>query len=362
MSVSEATSMFKVFAEKAFKTRWGADVPIFGRVVQLKYHSRYESRGLEEVLQKCFGQELLFGGRRELQSPSRCKVAVTTTDTNKEARLLSNYNRMSLHETPYQFQRFEKPHQELKAWEAARATTAAPGYFRSFYHPSNGHTYQDGALRLNNPILAADYERRIIWPECAHILPDVLVSISTGYFPNAKPHTDGPGPRINIGLLDGVKAFVQIGRDAIESDLDCERTWDDFVQCTVPAGSAKGDHLHRLTLPVAGPRIELDAVDKMSELEELTKNYYSVNAGFIEKIACQLVASLFYFELASRVAMTVTGTFKKQTHYRGKWRRLTSSRIGMIRCRLPQDITRDASLKKLARSLRHMNYKGSPSE
>jgi hypothetical protein len=104
-----------------------------------------------------------------------------------------------------------------------------------------------------------------------------------------------------------VKAFVQIGRDAIESDLDCERTWDDFVQCTVPAGSAKRDRLHRLTLPVAGPRIELDAVDKMSELEDLAKNYYSVNAGVIEKIACQLVASLFYFVLASRVAMTVTG-------------------------------------------------------
>jgi hypothetical protein len=307
MSVAEATNMFKSFARKAFSLRWGAGVPLFGRVIQLKYHSQYESKGLEASLKESFGHRLLFGGKRDLQSSSRCKVAVTTTDTNREARLLSNYNRVTRMKTPYQFQRFEKPEQELSAWEAARATSAAPGYFRSFYKSENGHTYQDGALKLNNPVLAADYERQIVWPECAHNLPDIVLSIGTGYFPDAKVRTGEPGPRVGIGLVNGAKAFVQVGRDVIEEGLDCERTWEDYVQCTVSEASERKNRLHRLTLPIDGPKIDLDAVDKMPELEERTKTYYTRNHGIIDKVAGQLIASLFYFSFVSRVAMTVTG-------------------------------------------------------
>ena len=307
MSVAKATDMFKDFARSAFSLRWGAGIPLLGRIIQLKYHSRYESQGLEASLKESFGNQLLFGGKRDLQSSSRCKVAVTTTDTNGEARLLSNYNRVTRIKTPYQFQRFEKPKQELSEWEAARATSAAPGYFRSFYKPENGHTYQDGALKLNNPVLAADYERQIIWPECAHNLPDILLSIGTGYFPEVRMRTGEPGPRVGIGLVNGAKAFVQVGRDVIEEGLDCERTWEDYVQCTVSEASERKNRLHRLTLPIGGPKIDLDAVDKMPELEELTKAYYSRNHGIIDKVAGQLVASLFYFSIVSRVAMTVTG-------------------------------------------------------
>jgi hypothetical protein len=355
MGVTEATDMFKSFAKRAFSLRWGAGVPLFGRVIQLKYHSQYESQGLEASLKESFGDTLLFGGRRDLQSLARCKVAVTTTDTNREAILLSNYNRMARINTPYHFQRFEKPQQELSIWEAARATSATPGYFRSFYKPENCHTYQDGALKLNNPVLAADYERQIVWPECAHTLPDILLSIGTGHFPDAKVRTGEPGPRVGIGLVNGAKAFVQVGRDFIEEGLDCEKTWEDYVQCTISEASERKNRLHRLTLPIDGPKIDLDAVDKMAELEERTKRYYGRNQNIIDKVAAQLVASLFYFSLVSRVAMTVTGNLRRPFRS-GKV--ANTGFAGMIKCRLPQDIAREGSITKLVRGLRKRNLHG----
>src|SRR5689334_16301920 len=93
MSVRRATKMFKDFASQAFRKRKGVDLPGWKYFIRLRYQSRYESTGLEACLRESLGTELLFGGERQLQSPSRCKVAVTATDTNNEARLLANYNR-----------------------------------------------------------------------------------------------------------------------------------------------------------------------------------------------------------------------------------------------------------------------------
>lgn len=75
MSIDEAISTFKNFARAAFKARKGVDLPIVGKIIQLKYQSTYETRGLEQSLRHAFGDELLFGGRRQVQSPSRCRVA-----------------------------------------------------------------------------------------------------------------------------------------------------------------------------------------------------------------------------------------------------------------------------------------------
>jgi hypothetical protein len=356
MTVYEAVDMFTDFAKRAFSRRWGANVPVWGRLVQLKYHSQYETMGLESALKEAFGQDLLFGGKRHLQSPSRCKVAITTTDTNREARLLANYNRGTKIKTPYQFQRFEKPDQELFTWEAARATSAAPGFFKSFYHPRNSHTYQDGALKLNNPVLAADYERLCIWGEGPQSIPDVLVSIGTGYFPDAKIKSSDPGPRTGIGLMNGAITFVNIAKDAIESELDCDKTWEEYVQCAIPEASERRNRYHRLTLEIPGPKVELDAVNEMSRLQDLTRTYYTQNPHLIDKVAGQLIASLFYFKYVSRVSMTVTGRYSTSLLFSED---ISDPRLpcsGIIKCRLPQDIAPIGSLERMARGLRRMRF------
>lgn len=310
MSVAAATNMFKAFAKRAFSRRRGATLPLIGRIIQLKYQSQYHTQGLETSLRESLGTEFLFGGPRTTQSASRCKVAVTTTDTSREARLLANYNRSSQPNTPYIFQRFDKLAQEMKVWEAGRATSAAPGYFKGFYLPSNGHTYWDGALKFNNPILAADLERQHIWPESKNQLPDIMLSLGTGFFPDCRTQSGEAGPRFGIGIIDGVKALVHMGMDAIESGLNCEKTWNEFFSCSFPESPEREERLLRLSLRVSGSKIQLDDVDKMARLEELTRQQYGPRGPDhyrIAQIAAKLVASLFYFDLEAKRGERITG-------------------------------------------------------
>src|SRR2546421_7531012 len=62
------------------------------------------------------------------------------------------------------------------------------------------------------------------------------------------------------------------------------------------------------------------------------------------KVAAQLIASLFYFSLISRVAMTVTGNLRRPFR---SGRVANTGCAGMIKCRLPQDIAREGSITKL---------------
>jgi hypothetical protein len=261
-------------------------------------------------------------------------VAVTTTDSNGEARLLANYNRPTSSQTPYHFQRFEKPWQEFSTWEAARATPAAPSFFKSFYKEENGHTYQDGALKLNNPILAAHFEMVNIWDRNTQsAAPDMVLSIGTGCFPDDKSVTHDPGPRYGVGLIDGMKNFFHIAKGAIREDLDCEKAWQEYVECLAPEFSDRRQRLHRLSVPFTGPKIELDAVNRMDELEACTEAYYKDPRAFAEinDVAAQLISSLFYFEKTNKIHLTIKG---------------------VIWCRLPQDVTQNGFLQKLAVGLK----------
>jgi predicted acylesterase/phospholipase RssA len=65
-------------------------------------------------------------------------------------------------------------------WEAARATSAAPTYFKAMEieEPEPGITYVDGGLGFNNPSQLARQEAARIWPKSTS---HTLVSIGTGY-------------------------------------------------------------------------------------------------------------------------------------------------------------------------------------
>lgn len=62
----------------------------------------------------------------------------------------------------------------MKAWEAARATSAAPSYFAPFKHRKNfnkvgflragEHVLVDGGIYANNPTKVALQEAEAIWP------------------------------------------------------------------------------------------------------------------------------------------------------------------------------------------------------
>jgi patatin-like phospholipase/acyl hydrolase len=93
------------------------------------------------------------------------------TSTNEEGRravVLANYNRSNIISKGrrakglYEFQRPDDPSSELKYWEAAAATAAAPPYFKTFYHQGTRRSYLDGAFYHNNPARIAHQERKIL--------------------------------------------------------------------------------------------------------------------------------------------------------------------------------------------------------
>jgi patatin-like phospholipase/acyl hydrolase len=138
-------------------------------------------------LEKALGNGSLFGGLREDDTIYTPKVAVTSTDEKgRKAIVIANYNRSSVSpeerrksKSLYEFQRPDDPSLELKYWEAAAATAAAPPYFKAFYHAKTQRTYLDGAFYHNNPARIAQQERKILWPDIANQAPDIFLSIGT---------------------------------------------------------------------------------------------------------------------------------------------------------------------------------------
>jgi predicted acylesterase/phospholipase RssA len=95
-------------------------------------------------------------------------------------------------------------------WQAARATSAAPSFFKEMYidTPRPGVNYVDGGLGHNNPSQLALNEAGRIWPECKHFC---IVSIGTGrqraasIIDTSKPDDDIDTQQ---SLFQHVKSFV----------------------------------------------------------------------------------------------------------------------------------------------------------
>ena len=197
--------------------------------------------------------------------------------------------------------------------DRARITSAAPIYFKPFYHRRTRRTYIDGALQRNNPIRVADEERRLIWREDKKI-PDIVISLGTGKYADH----DGGVRSANSSTMRyvksiiprGIRAKVATSYDMVLSTLDCEREWDDFI-------SSKGDDdrfisiCHRLDVGLENEPPKIDAVKSLSTLELQTRNYlrkgpqrhmpylnsdYDSAYAHIRIVARRLIATLFCFD------------------------------------------------------------------
>lgn len=152
-------------------------------------------------------------------------------------------------------------------------------------------------------------------------MPDILLSLGAGTFTehHVRSNSD-PGPRFGINVIDGARAYVHIGKDLVANGLDCERIWDNFIRGSSFGvdDAQKTTRLHRLNVPILGPKVDLDAVDSMEKLEQITEQYFSRSQNLmqdghpaqqLDDIAGQLTASLFYFEVQRRVKLTLWGQY-----------------------------------------------------
>ncbi|KAF2173984.1 hypothetical protein M409DRAFT_62174 [Zasmidium cellare ATCC 36951] len=178
-SLARCTDDFLSLCNDAFTKRDPESIPkwmtLFAR------QSIYKTKPLYGALRKSLGDDLMFGGTHEQQAQFPLKVAVTThSDIGKGPAIITNYSRPDNSNDEYDLIRSSHPEQEMKVWEAAAATSAAPKYFKTFIHEATDRSFVDGALYWNNPAVLAESERQLLWPDKAAVEPDILLSIGTG--------------------------------------------------------------------------------------------------------------------------------------------------------------------------------------
>lgn len=280
-------------------------VPGLGWIMSNYNHSKYETQPLQEALLEAFGEnQYLFGGQRAETGAINAKVAVTATSSAGTSILLANYNRLCSEKLPYEFYRPERHIEELKTWEAARATSATPTCFKALFHEASKQTFWDGGVYNNNPINVAERERKLIWPELAKQEPDVVVSIGTlfcGKTEKKRTTKLGSSPK---GILAGSVSVAKIASDHSHTTLDSQRTWEEFIQVRGLARHDRGRYI-RLNpeLDIQPPR--LDEVEQLSYLEEMTR-FLMGGEYKLQRLARQLVATCFYFEVVSDAPRDMT--------------------------------------------------------
>lgn len=179
--VDECITRFVKLCDQAFTPRELHKIPVMKKVAAFSHGSTYKTRPLHAALQDEFGDDALFGGRKKGDSRNFTKVAITSTDeAGQKAIIFANYHHSGKDSRSYEHYRPSSPELEMRIWEAAAATSAAPSYFKPFYHGVAGRSYLDGALYNNNPVRVAHREIPMLWPDVSSKAPDIFLSIGTG--------------------------------------------------------------------------------------------------------------------------------------------------------------------------------------
>ncbi|KAK4169827.1 hypothetical protein QBC43DRAFT_225424 [Cladorrhinum sp. PSN259] len=359
-SVASCIKQFLHLSRQAFTPRR------LGRFGSMVTHKSYnKTKPLELALKSAFGEDqILFGAGDDADkdlTEHEIKVVVTSTSaTENRPVIMTNYNTAGADRgklCSYQFLRSSHSNTELKVWEAARATSAAPLYFKSYVKPETGIAYTDGAIHYNCPVWIAHQERQFLWPSVSEWNPDILLSLGTGLGninSNRKEEErrakDMHKERQNTS---GLRYLWRTAYGILDSQLNCEEVWDEY--CTKsglytglgnlprhpdPKASERREFYRRqvrINVPLPGERPALDDVGKLAQLYDQVSNNIGSNSD-IKEMAHRLVASSFYFEQSHRASIS---------HYADAGV-LTSH--GTIRCRFDEGSN---NVKGLGRILRN---------
>jgi len=248
------------------------------------WESKYATKPLREGLQRIFGPD------NNLFSPRNrgVRVAVTSAKDNGADRcLIANYNRPTANDD-LDFEREDENSNEMKIWEAALATAAAPFYFKKFEKAETKKNYTDGALHSNFPVQYTLEEIARIWqtPDGRKPPLDILLSVGTG----VQEREIKIPSMLKIG---GFEAVVT----SFHNNLDCHRKWKDFHALHM-ADRYLQRKVHRLNAKIDGSYVALDHYRRMQDIDkEIAAQVQDPDFAFeINALANILTASLLFFE------------------------------------------------------------------
>jgi len=201
---------------------------------------------------------------------------------------------------------------------SARATSAAPPFFKTFFKSDTQSSYLDGALYHNCPVWVAHHERKLIWGDVASAAPDILLSIGTGKNgddEDARTATGRgqiPESANNAASSTGkaraksAKTFLplqlfNIAAERFDRLMECNSIWKNFTtetSATDTNRAPQGTHrrLIRINPDLQTKVPRLDAIEELGRLEKAAKQNLADNNGRIREVAHRLVASTFFFE------------------------------------------------------------------
>ena len=206
--------------------------------------------------------------------------------------------------------------------DRARATSAAPGYFKPFIHERTGIGYLDGALYYNNPARVANMECKLIWPDTVNYPPDVLLSIGTGHdaesaaskIQNRSNHVRVRARRqVELPHKKKTKKIIQLGyvrrlfrgmKNRVDNMTNSELAWHNF---SLDVFKFNNDlflqtRYQRINPDLGSNPPRMDKVDRIEEVRNKTYDQLRNREKSIQKIreiSSRLVASSFYFEKTS---------------------------------------------------------------
>ncbi|XP_068443182.1 calcium-independent phospholipase A2-gamma [Clinocottus analis] len=168
--LDECEEMYRKLGSDVFKQN-----VIVGTVKMSWSHAFYDSEIWENILKERMGEGRMIESSRDPYCP---KVSAVSTIVNRglplKAYTFRNYRLMPGVRSHYIG---DCTH---KMWEAIRASSAAPGYFKEFTLGKDLH--QDGGLLINNPTALAIHECKCLWPNTPL---QCVLSLGTGRYETA---------------------------------------------------------------------------------------------------------------------------------------------------------------------------------
>ncbi|KAL7619934.1 hypothetical protein AAE478_010481 [Parahypoxylon ruwenzoriense] len=356
-TVNATAEKFRDLCKEAFMPREMTSLPLFGALSSLYHGSLYKTKPFAKALKRYLSDQPFFGGathRSRITTPTN--VAVTaTTGIERQVVVFANYNRpdISGKKLPYRFVRSDAQWKEMRIWEAARATSATPPFFKPFLKPETNQEYSNSDLRYTCPAVIAHYETKSIWNDVANSPPDLMLSIGAGRNVGDRNIDESCVPRSSRSMTNETitttspnsSAVIRQGRggagnykrqsvssptsedatqgkatsgyvirdpktpmlvsfnnpvpgqtDKMNDQRQCERTWNKFMSSSAMKDEATRKRYVRICPEFLTKLPKFDDVHRMESVEQETAEVLRQNHQDIVEAAHRLVASTFFFE------------------------------------------------------------------